>query len=114
MFSSLSLTSGPLYAYELDQRPQLPEHVVLSACDAGQSTVRATETLGLTSVLLQLGTASVVAGVARVHDDTAARIMTGYHRELARGATSPEALSAATAGIEEPSPFVCFGAAWRA
>ncbi|WP_172641586.1 CHAT domain-containing protein [Microlunatus phosphovorus] len=114
MFSSLSLTSGPLFAYELDQRPQLPEHVVLSACDAGQSTVRATETLGLTSVLLQLGTASVVAGVARVHDDTAAKIMTGYHRHLVRGANAAEALCAAAAGVEEPSPFVCFGTAWRA
>ena len=113
MFSSLSLTSGPLFAYELDQRPQLPEHVVLSACDAGQSTVRATETLGLTSVLLQLGTASVVAGVARVHDDTAAQLMTGYHRRLVRGANAAEALCAAAAELEEPSPFICFGTAWH-
>lgn len=114
MFSSLSLTSGPLFAYELDQRPQLPEHVVLSACDAGQSTARATETLGLTSVLLQLGTACVVAGVARVHDDTAAQIMTAYHRELVRGAGAAEALCTAAAQVVEPSPFVCFGTAWRA
>ena len=114
MFSSLSLAGGPLFAYELDQRPQLPEHVVLSACDAGQSTARATETLGLTSVLLQLGTSSVVAGVARVHDDTAAQIMTVYHEELARGASSAEALCVAAAGVAEPSPFVCFGTAWRA
>ena len=114
MFSSLSLAGGPLFAYELDQRPQLPEHVVLSACDAGQSTARATETLGLTSVLLQLGTSSVVAGVARVHDDTAAQIMTAYHEELARGASSAEALCAAAVGVAEPSPFVCFGTAWRA
>lgn len=114
MFSSLSLTGGPLFAYELDQRPQLPEHVVLSACDAGQSTARATETLGLTSVLLQLGTANVVAGVARVHDDTAAQIMTDYHRELIRGASAAEALCTAAARVDEPSPFVCFGTAWRA
>lgn len=114
MFSSLSLAGGPLFAYELDQRPQLPEHVVLSACDAGQSTARATETLGLTSVLLQLGTACVVAGVARVHDDTAAQIMTAYHRELVRGAGAAEALCTAASRVAEPSPFVCFGTAWRA
>ncbi|MFT4167027.1 MAG: CHAT domain-containing protein, partial [Microlunatus sp.] len=114
MFSSLSLAGGPLFAYELDQRPLLPEHVVLSACDAGQSTARATETLGLASVLLQLGTASVVAGVARVHDDTAAQIMTSYHRELVRGANAAEALCTAAATVDEPSPFVCFGTAWRA
>ena len=94
MFSSLSMTGGPLFAYELDQRGQAPEHVVLSACDAGRSTVRAgEEALGLTSVLLQLGTAGVVAGVARVHDDVAAEVMRRYHAELAHGRDAAEALA---------------------
>ena len=115
MFSSLSMTGGPLFAYELDQRAQAPEHVVLSACDAGRSTVRAgEETLGLTSVLLQLGTAGVVAGVARVHDDAAAEIMQRYHAELARGRDAAEALCLVGEQIDLPSPFVCFGAAWSA
>lgn len=115
MFSSLSMTGGPLFAYELDQRAQAPEHVVLSACDAGRSTVRAgEEALGLTSVLLQLGTAGVVAGVARVHDDAAAEIMQRYHAELARGRDAAEALSLVGEQIDLPSPFVCFGAAWSA
>ena len=115
MFSSLSMTGGPLFAYELDQRAQAPEHVVLSACDAGRSTVRAgEETLGLTSVLLQLGTAGVVAGVARVHDDAAAEIMQRYHAELARGRDAAEALCLVGEQIDLPNPFVCFGAAWSA
>ena len=103
MFSSLSMTGGPLFAYELDQRAQAPEHVVLSACDAGRSTVRAgEETLGLTSVLLQLGTAGVVAGVARVHDDAAAEIMQRYHAELARGRDAAEALCSGR-GADRPA-----------
>ncbi|HEY5981211.1 MAG TPA: CHAT domain-containing protein [Microlunatus sp.] len=115
MFSSLSMSGGPLFAYELDQRGRGPEHVVLSACDAGRSTVRAgEEALGLTSVLLQLGTAGVVAGVARVHDDAAADIMQRYHAELARGRDAAEALCLVGEQVGLPSPFVCFGAAWRA
>ncbi|MDN5804939.1 MAG: CHAT domain-containing protein, partial [Microlunatus sp.] len=41
MFSSLTMTGGPLFAYELDQRGTVPEHVILSACEVGRSTVRA-------------------------------------------------------------------------
>jgi hypothetical protein len=115
MFSSLSLTGGPLFAYELDQRDRLPEHVVLSACEVGRSTVRSgQETLGLTSVLLQLGCASVVAGVARVHDDAAAELMQRYHAELARGRAAAEALCLVAEQVAVPSPFVCFGASWSA
>ena len=115
MFSSLSLTGGPVFAYELDQRGRAPEHVVLSACDVGRSTVRAgEEALGLTSVLLQLGTAAVVAGVARVHDDAAADVMQRYHAELARGRDAAEALALVTDQVDHPSPFVCFGTAWSA
>ena len=114
MFSSLSLNGGPLFAYELDRRGRVPEHVVLSACDVGRSTVRAgEEALGLTSVLLQLGTTGVVAGVARVHDDAAAEVMQRYQDQLVRGRDAAEALALATGQVGRPSPFVCFGAAWR-
>jgi CHAT domain-containing protein len=114
MFSSLSLSGGPLFAYDVDRRGRVPEHVVLSACDVGRSTVRAgQETLGLTSVLLQLGCVTVVAGVARVHDDTAAEIMQRYHAELVAGRDAAEALCWAADRVDAPSPFVCFGAAWR-
>ena len=69
LFSSLRLADGPLFAHELDQTARTPDHVVLSACELGLATVRpGDEALGLTSVLLHLGTRSVVAGVARVGD----------------------------------------------
>jgi hypothetical protein len=117
LFSSLRLADGPLFAHELDLAGGVPEHVVLSACELGLATVRpGDEALGLTSVLLHLGSRSVVAGVARVGDDVAADTMTRYHRELAGGADSAQALATALAATDpdRPAPFVCFGSAWSA
>lgn len=116
MFSSVRLTQGPVFAYELDQRVTAAEHVVLSACEVGLVTVRAGgESLGLTSVLLHLGTRSVIAGVARVGDDVAAQVMKRYHAALASGDDSALALAQACASVGPvPAPFVCFGSTWSA
>lgn len=116
MFSSLQMAGGPAFAYEFDQTKQIAQHVVLSACNLGQTTVRAgEESLGLTSVLLHLGTQCVVAGVARVNDDLAAHVMVRYHRRLAAGQDAAVALAeAAEAESSGVAPFVCFGASWAA
>ena len=116
LFSSVRLADGVLFAHELDQTRKSPEHVVLSACELGLATVRpGDEGLGLTSVLLRLGTRSVVAGVARVGDEIAARTMAAYHRRLARGSDTASALAEALTESTRPgdlAPFVCFGATW--
>jgi CHAT domain-containing protein len=113
LFSSIRLADGPLFAYELDHTTRAAEHVVLSACELGQATIRAgDEALGLTSVLLRLGTRSVISGVARVHDDVAAEVMTRYHAALAAGVDSAQALAGACSGSSTPAPFVCFGSSW--
>ena len=114
LFSSIRLTDGPVFAYEFDQTARGAEHVVLSACELGQATIRpGDEALGLTSVLLHLGTRSVVAGVARVHDDVAADVMIRYHVALAAGVDSARALAdACAAETDRPAPFTCFGATW--
>lgn len=113
MFSSLQLADGALFAYELAEK-QVAPHVVLSACELGQATLRTgDEALGLTRVLLQLGTQCVVAGVSQVDDDAAAAVMVDYHRRLAAGADSATALAAATEHAGDV-PFVCFGSSWRA
>jgi tetratricopeptide (TPR) repeat protein len=115
LFSSLRLADGALFAHELDQTVRTPEHVVLSACELGLATVRpGDEALGLTSVLLHLGTRSVVAGVARVSDELAAETMVDYHRLLAKGLDSASALAEVAGRSSEPVPFVAFGAAWSA
>jgi hypothetical protein len=123
LFSSVRLADGSLYAYELDPDRGVPSCVTLSACEAGLATLRpGDEGLGLTHVLLHVGVASVVAGVARVRDDVAAAVMRDVHRAMAAGASSAEALAAAQlAHAEEvaadgspapPAPFVTFGAPW--
>ncbi len=107
------MTDGPLYAYELDAEGGSAPCVVLSACEAGLSTVRpGDEGLGLTSVLLHLGSRSVLAGVARVGDDVAARVMADVHRAMAGGTGSAQALAQALATEPTPTPFVVFGASW--
>jgi len=112
LFSTLRLADGPLFAYELDRTGRVPEHVVLSACELGLATVRpGDEALGLTSVLLHLGTRSVVAGVGRVGDEACEAAMVAYHGLLAAGADTAAALAEVTAA--EPLPLVCFGAAVR-
>jgi tetratricopeptide (TPR) repeat protein len=112
LFSSIQLADGALFAHEL---ARTAPHVVLSACELGLATVRpGDEALGLTSVLLQRGTRSVIGGVARVGDDAAAEAMIDYHRLLAGGLASDVALAKAVADAPLPLPFVCFGAGWSA
>jgi tetratricopeptide (TPR) repeat protein len=115
LFSSVRLADGSVFAYELDQNVRTAEHVVLSACEVGRATIRpGDEALGLTSVLLRLGTRSVVSGVARVRDDVAAEVMIAYHELLAVGVDSSQALATACASsYDAPAPFVCFGSTWR-
>ena len=63
-------------------------------------------------MLLHLGSRSVLAGVARVRDDVAARVMEGVHRAMAAGTDSAAALATALSDEPEPAPFVAFGATW--
>lgn len=118
LFSSLAMHDGPLFAYELQRRGVRASHVVLSACDTGRAMMRpGDESVGLTSSLLACGARSVVAAVAPVADDAAAELMTAYHRHLAGGASSADALSRATAASAHPEQarlFCTYGSDWAA
>ncbi|WP_454041296.1 CHAT domain-containing protein [Cellulosimicrobium sp. Marseille-Q8652] len=110
LFSSLRLADGPLFAHELDGIDLRGVVVVLSACEVGLSTPRiGGESLGLTSVLLRLGARAVVASIAPLRDDVAARVMPALHAELRDGAMPGSALARAVADEPEPVPLVCFG-----
>lgn len=110
LFSSLRLADGPLFAHELDGTDLHGVVVVLSACEVGLSTPRiGGESLGLTSVLLRLGARAVIASVAPLRDDVAARVMPSLHAELRDGAMPGTALARAVADEPEPVPLVCFG-----
>lgn len=109
LFSRLDLLDGPLMAYDIQQLPAVPQHVVLSACDMGRSIVRpGDEIIGFTAALLYSGSRTVVSSVARVDDQAAATVMVAYHRALADGITPARALADAIGG-EALVPFVCFG-----
>ncbi|MGW6932058.1 CHAT domain-containing protein [Lentzea sp. NPDC054927] len=110
LFSCLDLADGPLMAYDVAGLKVAPRHVVLSACDVGQATVRAgDEALGFTAALLHSGTSSVIASVARVPDDLAVDVMSAYHRALTAGATPARALADASPATSR-IPLLCFGA----
>jgi len=82
---------------------------VLSSCDLGLTDVRpGDETFGVITALLNAGSATVVASVARVADDTAMAAMVGYHQAITAGAAPAAALAAALEG-EAAASFVCFG-----
>lgn len=118
LFSALELTGGRLSVFELEHLPAVPRRLVLSACDSGRAALRpGDELIGLTAVLLRLGTQSLVASVAPVPDDATRRLMVAFHTRLAAGATPPAALAAARraldAGADEDrvaaAAFVVFG-----
>jgi tetratricopeptide (TPR) repeat protein len=110
LFSRLELVDGPLMAYDVPDLAAPPRLAVLSSCDVGRAVVRpGDEILGFTAALLYAGTPTVVAGVTRVADDVAVRVMTAFHRGLATGAGPARALADATR--DEPYvSLVCFGA----
>ncbi len=118
LFSSVRMVDGPLFTFDLQHSGVGAGHVVLSACDVGQSAWRAgEERLGLAAGLLALGARSVVAGVCRIPDDVAGAVMGDYHRRLAAGVDAAEALAAAaerasgSAGLA--GAFVAMGSDWR-
>lgn len=109
LFASIDLTDGPLFAHELDGTPLPGSVVILSSCEVGGSTqVLGGELLGLTSVLLRLGARAVIASVAKLSDELAARVMPRLHAHL-RETDDPEAaLAAALTDVAQPVPLVCF------
>jgi tetratricopeptide (TPR) repeat protein len=110
LFSTLELTGGPLLGYDLQRMARAPLMTVLSSCDLGLTDVRpGDETFGVVTALLNAGSATVVASVARVADDTAMAAMVAYHRAITAGVAPPAALAAALEG-EAAASFVCFGA----
>ncbi|MFI9811700.1 CHAT domain-containing protein [Saccharothrix variisporea] len=109
LFSRLDLADGPLMAFDIAGLERPPQHVVLSSCDTGRSVMRAgDEMLGFTAAFLYGGARTVVAGVARVPDESVVDLMAAYHRLVRLGATPAKALAEASM-IAPLIPLVCFG-----
>lgn len=113
MFSGLELVDGPLFGHDVDQLSQVPDVVLLSACEVGRSTVRyGEELIGMTTAWLHAGTRCVVASPAAVSDDVAHDVLVQVHAALGSGECPASALAGAVPAVSltaPPAPFVCFG-----
>jgi tetratricopeptide (TPR) repeat protein len=120
LFGSMDLADGPLYLHDLLRVDRLPYIVVLSACEAAKGDVSAMgDVLGASTVLMERGTATVVANASLVADTDTNRVaMVELHRHLADRTTAARALlsvrrRAADLGPREAAlaaGFTCFGA----
>ncbi|MFF0342623.1 CHAT domain-containing protein [Kribbella sp. NPDC004875] len=95
LFSSLRLDDGPLTVYDFERLRRAPYRMVLSSCDSGLAKpVGADELLGLSSSLIPLGAAGILASVVPVNDPATAPLMLALHDNLRAG----QPLAAAFAG----------------
>ncbi|WP_395658061.1 CHAT domain-containing protein [Nocardioides sp.] len=113
MFSGLQLADGPWFGYDVDQLRQVPDVVLLSACEVGRSTVRwGDELIGMTTAWLHAGARCVIASPAAVNDRAAYDVLVAVHQQLAAGVGPAAALAAAVPAVSAgtaPVPLVCFG-----
>jgi tetratricopeptide (TPR) repeat protein len=116
LFSGLELSDGPWFGYDIDLLTNVPQVVILSACEVGRSSVRfGEELIGMTAAWLHAGARCVIASPSAVADEAAHDVLTAMHEHLARGLDPAAALAAAVppaSGDAPPAPFVCFGTGW--
>lgn len=111
LFSGIELSDGTLFGYDIDLIPEVPDTVVLSACEVGRSSVRwGEEAIGMTRIWLHAGTRCVIASPVVVADDDACVLLAAVHAGLARGAAPADALAEAAAETGILAPFQAHGA----
>ncbi|HEY3562957.1 MAG TPA: CHAT domain-containing tetratricopeptide repeat protein [Kribbella sp.] len=99
LFSSLRLDDGPLTVYDFERLRKAPYRMVLPSCDSGLAKpVGADELLGLSSSLIPLGAAGILASVVPVNDPATAPLMLAVHENLRDGQSLAEAFANARRG----------------
>ena len=110
LFSGLELADGTLFGYDIDLMPQVPDTVVLSACEVGRSSVRwGEEAIGMTRIWLHAGTRCVIAAPVVVADDVACELLGEMHQGLAAGLAPAVALAEASERTGIVAPFQAHG-----
>jgi tetratricopeptide (TPR) repeat protein len=111
LFSSLRMADGPLTVYDFEQLHRAPHRLILPSCDSGRLALAgADELLGLTSSMLPLGTAGMVASVAPLNDHAAVPLMLSLHQHLRSGQTLAASLCTIRRQVSDDP--VLLGAAW--
>jgi hypothetical protein len=113
LFSGFELADGPWFGYDIDQLEQVPDVVLLSACEIGRSARRGGEELiGMTAAWLHAGSRRVVASAAAINDEVAHDVLVRVHEALAEGHPPAAALARALLDVDPegpPAPLVTFG-----
>jgi tetratricopeptide (TPR) repeat protein len=117
LFSALRLDDGPLTVHDFERLGRAPYRLVLSSCESGVAQpVGADELLGLTTGLVPLGAAGILASVVPVNDPAAVPLMLALHAALDEGADLPAALARARkesgddpVAVATASSFVALG-----
>lgn len=110
LFSGLQLADGALFGYDVDRLPHVPRTVLLSACEAGRTSVRwGEEAVGMTRAWLHSGADAVIAAPVVVADDDACEVLGAVHADLAAGLAPAEALARATERTGIRTPFLTRG-----
>ncbi len=113
LFSGLELVDGTWFGYDIDQLDDVPDVVLLSACEVGRSSVRwGEELIGMTAAWLHAGVRCVIASPAAVNDVAAHDALVRVHAALASGVDPAPALAETVSAVTTeaaPAPFVCFG-----
>ncbi|WP_406053580.1 CHAT domain-containing protein [Kribbella sp. NBC_00889] len=100
LFSSLRLDDGPLTVYDFERLRRAPYRLVLSSCESGLAKpVGADELLGLSSSLVPLGAAGILASVVPVNDPATVPLMTALHDHLQAGQPLAAAFALARAKV---------------
>jgi len=96
-FAQLRLADGDLVSFELERLARTPHVVAMAACEAGLlQSLPGDESAGLATALFAATTATVVAPVVVVPDNSLTRdVFVDFHRSMARGAAPALALFAA-------------------
>jgi CHAT domain-containing protein len=127
MFSSLVLNASPdeqddgvLEAREIARLPLDASVAVLSACDTGKADgVQGNAVVGLSWAFLAAGVPTTVVSQWKAQSATTATMMVDFHRHLADGVATPEALRRAQLALRRNpryrnpfywAPFVVIGA----
>jgi CHAT domain-containing protein len=118
LFSALRLDDGPLTVHDFERLRRAPYRLILSSCESGVAKpVGADELLGLTTGLVPLGAAGILASVVQVNDVAAVPVMLALHDRLAAGVPLAEALLRARqeigddpVGMATAQSFVALGA----
>lgn len=107
LFSSLRMADGPLTVHDLERLKRPPHRLVLSSCDSGLgATAGADELLGLSSALIGLGSAGLLASVVIVNDAATVTLMVAVHERLRSGATLAAALHRARLSLGDDDPVL--------